>query len=39
MRHKANHFLNISGGAIKLIEFAVSLLNEKLKNRIFVSII
>jgi len=35
MRHKANHFLNISGSAIKLIEFAVSLLNEKLKNRIF----
>ncbi|KAJ8943803.1 hypothetical protein NQ314_009647 [Rhamnusium bicolor] len=35
MRHKANHFLNISSNAIKLIEFAVSLLNEKLKNRIF----
>ncbi|KAJ8911806.1 hypothetical protein NQ315_014230 [Exocentrus adspersus] len=35
MRHKANHFLNISPSAIKLIEFAVSLLNEKLKNRIF----
>ncbi|CAG9762111.1 unnamed protein product [Ceutorhynchus assimilis] len=35
MRHKANHFLNISASAIKLIEFAVSLLNEKLKTRIF----
>ncbi|XP_066142998.1 clavesin-2-like [Euwallacea fornicatus] len=35
MRHKANHFLNISASAIKLIEFAVGLLNEKLKNRIF----
>ncbi|XP_050300065.1 retinaldehyde-binding protein 1 [Anthonomus grandis grandis] len=35
MRHKANHFLNISPSAIKLIEFAVSLLNEKLKSRIF----
>lgn len=37
MRHKANHFLNISPSAIKLIEFAISLLNEKLKSRIFVS--
>lgn len=37
MRHKANHFLNISSSAIRLIEFAVSLLNDKLKNRIFVS--
>ncbi|CAH0550192.1 unnamed protein product [Brassicogethes aeneus] len=36
MRHKANHFLNISPTAIKLIEFAISLLNEKLKNRIFI---
>ncbi|XP_030762780.1 clavesin-2-like isoform X2 [Sitophilus oryzae] len=35
MRHKSNHFLNISSSAIKLIEFAISLLNEKLKNRIF----
>ncbi|XP_066263024.1 clavesin-2-like [Euwallacea similis] len=35
MRHKANHFLNISASAIKLIEFAIGLLNEKLKNRIF----
>ncbi|CAH1164321.1 unnamed protein product [Phaedon cochleariae] len=35
MRHKANHFLNIAPGALKLIEFAVSLLNEKLKSRIF----
>lgn len=37
MRHKANHFLNISSSAVKLIEFAISLLNEKLKSRIFVS--
>lgn len=37
MRHKANHFLNISSNAIKLIEFAISLLNEKLRSRIFVS--
>ncbi|XP_019865108.1 retinaldehyde-binding protein 1 isoform X2 [Aethina tumida] len=36
MRHKANHFLNISPTAIKLIEFAISLLNEKLKSRIFI---
>ncbi|XP_045467669.1 retinaldehyde-binding protein 1 isoform X3 [Harmonia axyridis] len=36
MRHKSNHFLNISSSAIKLIEFAISLLNEKLKNRIFI---
>ncbi|KAK9883995.1 hypothetical protein WA026_004930 [Henosepilachna vigintioctopunctata] len=36
MRHKANHFLNISPSAIKLIEFAISSLNEKLKNRIFI---
>ncbi|XP_074036941.1 retinaldehyde-binding protein 1 [Leptinotarsa decemlineata] len=35
MRHKSNHFLNISSNAIKLIEFAVSLLNEKLRSRIF----
>ncbi|XP_060536110.1 clavesin-2 [Cylas formicarius] len=35
MRHKANHFLNISPSAIKLIEFAVSLLNDKLRSRIF----
>lgn len=35
MRHKANHFINISSSAIKLIEFAMSLLNEKLKNRVY----
>lgn len=37
MRHKNNHFLNISSNAVKLIEFAVSLLSEKLKSRIQVS--
>ncbi|XP_017773089.1 PREDICTED: clavesin-2 [Nicrophorus vespilloides] len=36
MRHKSNHFLNISSNAVKLIEFAVSLLSEKLKSRIFI---
>lgn len=35
MRHKANHFLHISSNAIKMMEFAISLLNEKLKGRIF----
>lgn len=36
MRHKSNHFLNISSNAVKLIEFAVSLLTEKLKSRIII---
>lgn len=36
MRHKFNHFLNISSNAVKLIEFAVSLLTEKLKSRIII---
>ncbi|KAK9732430.1 CRAL/TRIO domain [Popillia japonica] len=34
MRHKQNHFLNISPSAIKLLEFSITFLNEKLKNRI-----
>ncbi|GJQ82709.1 hypothetical protein Trydic_g19720 [Trypoxylus dichotomus] len=34
MRHKQNHFLNISPSAIKLMEFSMTFLNEKLKNRI-----
>ncbi|KAL3287324.1 hypothetical protein HHI36_001799 [Cryptolaemus montrouzieri] len=38
MRHKANHFLNISSSAIKLIEFAISLLNENLKQDLYLQI-
>ncbi|CAK9831239.1 clvs2 [Anthophora retusa] len=36
MRHKETHFVNIPSCAIKIIEFAISLLNDKLKNRISV---
>lgn len=38
MRHKETHFINIPGCATKIIEFAISLLNEKLRSRILVSI-
>ncbi|XP_026670970.1 clavesin-2 [Ceratina calcarata] len=34
MRHKETHFVNIPSCAVKVIEFGISLLNEKLKNRI-----
>lgn len=36
MRHKETHFVNIPSCAIKVIEFGISLLNDKLKNRILV---
>ncbi|XP_033191707.1 clavesin-2 [Bombus vancouverensis nearcticus] len=36
MRHKETHFVNIPSCAIKVIEFGISLLNDKLKNRIMV---
>ncbi|OAD52285.1 Clavesin-1 [Eufriesea mexicana] len=36
MRHKETHFINIPSCAIKVIEFGISLLNDKLKNRILV---
>ncbi|CAL7946702.1 unnamed protein product [Xylocopa violacea] len=36
MRHKETHFVNIPSCAIKVIEFGISLLNDKLKNRITV---
>ena len=39
MRHKETHFINIPSYGTKLIEFGISLLNEKLKKRILVIII
>ncbi|KAG7201498.1 hypothetical protein KM043_004254 [Ampulex compressa] len=36
MRHKETHFVNIPSCATKIIEFAISLLNDKLKARILV---
>ncbi|KAK9304438.1 hypothetical protein QLX08_004212 [Tetragonisca angustula] len=36
MRHKETHFVNIPSCAIKVIEFGISLLNDKLRNRILV---
>lgn len=36
MRHKETHFVNIPTCAIKIIEFGISLLNDKLKSRILV---
>lgn len=38
MRHKETHFVNIPSCAIKVIEFGISLLNDKLRNRILVCI-
>lgn len=38
MRHKETHFINIPSSVAKIIEFAISLLNDKLKSRIMVSI-
>ncbi|EFN84881.1 Retinaldehyde-binding protein 1-like protein 1 [Harpegnathos saltator] len=34
MRHKETHFINIPGSVAKIIEFAISLLNDKLKARV-----
>lgn len=34
MRHKETHLINIPSFGTKIIEFAVSLLNDKLRNRI-----
>ncbi|KOC68047.1 Clavesin-2 [Habropoda laboriosa] len=36
MRHKETHFVNIPSCAVKVIEFGISLLNDKLKSRISV---
>lgn len=36
MRHKETHFVNIPSYATKVIEFAISLLNDKLRARISV---
>lgn len=38
MRHKETHFINIPMCASKILEFAVSLLNDKLRSRIMVCI-
>ncbi|XP_025834681.1 clavesin-2-like isoform X2 [Agrilus planipennis] len=37
MRHKANHFINMSPAAAKLIEFGLTFLNDKLRNRTFIN--
>lgn len=34
MRHKSTHFLNIPQAASKIIDFAISLLSDKFKNRV-----
>lgn len=38
MRHKETHFINIPSSVVKIIEFAISLLNDKLKARVMVNI-
>lgn len=38
MRHKETHFINIPNSVTKIIEFAISLLNDKFKARIAVSV-
>ena len=38
MRHKETHFINIPQYATRLIELGVSMLSDKLKKRIIVSI-
>lgn len=38
MRHKETHLINIPGSVAKIIEFAISLLNDKLKSRVMVNI-
>ncbi|KAF5274400.1 hypothetical protein FQA39_LY07280 [Lamprigera yunnana] len=35
MRHKESHFVNLSPHAAKLVEFTLTILSEKLKNRTF----
>lgn len=37
MRHKETHFINIPVSVVKIIEFAISLLNDKLKSRVMVN--
>lgn len=37
MRHKKTHFVNIPHYGIRFFEFAVSLLSDKLKDRVMVS--
>jgi len=39
MRHKETHFINIPTSVAKIIEFAISLLNDKLKSRVMVNIV
>ncbi|XP_012285101.1 clavesin-2 [Orussus abietinus] len=36
MRHKETHFINIPNCAMKLIEFVISLMNDKLKGRVLI---
>lgn len=36
MRHKESHFVNVSSNAAKLVEFGLTVLSEKLKNRTFI---
>ncbi|KAB0796959.1 hypothetical protein PPYR_11020 [Photinus pyralis] len=36
MRHKESHFVNVSPNAAKLVEFGLTVLSEKLKNRTFI---
>lgn len=37
-RHKEMHLINIPGSVVKILEFGISLLSDKLKSRIFVNI-
>lgn len=39
VRHKESHFMNIPTYANKILDFAMSVLSDKLKKRIFVSIL
>lgn len=39
MRHKRTHFVNIPHYGVKFFEFAVSLLSDKLKDRVMVKLI
>lgn len=38
MRHKEIHFINFPSAVVKIMEFGISLLNDKLKGRIMVSV-
>lgn len=38
MRHKEMHFINIPGTVAKILEFCISLFNDKLRSRVMVSI-